>query len=313
MLFLGVDGGQSSTTALIGDQWGNILGKGRGGPCNHASGEEGRAKLTGAVTESVGAALTAAGLPLKTYFRAACFGMSGGPADKRAILQSILPTDQLFVTDDAVIALTGALAGEPGMITIAGTGSIALGRNAEGKTMRAGGWGYVFGDEGGAFDIARKALRAAVRFEEGWGLETALTGLFLRETGCRDMNSVLHAFYTPKWPRSRVAQLAKSIAGLAENGDFQARQILEQAATQLAGYTLAIRQKLWEKEEIVKTAFVGGMFESSMFLEYYKRAVEPQRCQVVSPALSPAGGALLEAWKVAGIQIELSKLLLLNF
>ncbi len=313
MLFLGVDGGQSSTTALVGDQWGNVLGKGSGGPCNHASAEEGRAKLIGAVTESVHAALVAAGLPSDVHFRAACFGMSGGPADKRSILETILPADQLFVTDDAVIALTGALAGEPGIITIAGTGSIALGRNHEGKIMRAGGWGYVFGDEGGAFDITRKALRAALRSEEGWGSETALTPLFLRETGCSDMNSVLHAFYTPEWPRSRVAKLAKLIAVLAENGDCQAQEILEQAATQLAGYTLAIRKKLWNEEKDVKAAYVGGVFESGMFLDVYKRVAELQGCQVIRPAISSAGGALLEAWKLAGFQFEPSKLLLLNF
>ncbi len=103
-------------------------------------------------------------------FTSACLGFSGGPADKESILAEILASDRTLVTDDAFIALAGATAGEPGLVVIAGTGSIAFGRNAAGRTARAGGWGYLFGDEGGGFWIARQAIRAALSFEEGWGV-----------------------------------------------------------------------------------------------------------------------------------------------
>ena len=186
-LFLGVDGGHSSTTALIADETGRVLGAGTGGPCNHVGAAEGRQKLARAVGECVGAACARAGLDAGSVrFEAACFGMSGGPADKQAILAEILHADRLLVTTDAVIALAGATAGRPGIITIAGTGSIAFGRNAAGKWARAGGWGYIFGDEGGGFDITRQALRAALRYEEGWGPATALHGVLLAETGAAD-------------------------------------------------------------------------------------------------------------------------------
>ena len=166
-LFLGVDGGQSSTTALIGDETGRVLGAGAGGPCNHVGAAEGRQKLIRAVGDCVARACEGAGLdPATVVFEAACFGMSGGPEDKQAILAEILKTGKLVATTDAVIALAGATAGRPGIITIAETGSIAFGRNAQGRTARAGGWGFVFGDEGGGFDITRQALRAALRMEE---------------------------------------------------------------------------------------------------------------------------------------------------
>src|SRR5258706_2403708 len=149
-LFLGVDGGQSSTTALIGDATGRVLGIGVGGPCNHVGAAEGRQKLTRAVRESVEKASAQAGLdPRAATFEAACFGMSGGPADKQAILAEVIPARILVVTHDALIALAGATGGEPGVITIAGTGSIAFGRNGSGETARARGWCYLFGDEGG--------------------------------------------------------------------------------------------------------------------------------------------------------------------
>src|SRR5689334_18641338 len=156
-LFLGVDGGQSGTTAVIGDEHGSVLGTGEAGPCNHAGMAEGRAKLERAVAASVGEACREAGLDSSTVeFEAACFGMSGGPEDKEAILAAMLRTRRLVVTTDAVTALAGATANGQGIIVIAGTGSIAFGRGSDGRGVRAGGWGYIYGDEGGAFDIGRQ-------------------------------------------------------------------------------------------------------------------------------------------------------------
>ena len=107
--FLGVDGGQSSTTALIGDETGRVLGMGRGGPCNHVSAAEARAKFMGAIGGCVGQAREAAGLPADTHFRAACLGFSGGPADKDSLIAEMFSIGSRVVTNDAVIALAGNL------------------------------------------------------------------------------------------------------------------------------------------------------------------------------------------------------------
>ena len=209
-LFLGVDGGQSATKAVIGDENGRILGAGTAGPCNHMAAGEGRAKLERAVAGCVAAACQQAGIDAASVrFEAACFGMSGGPDDKETILAEILRTEKLIVTTDAVIALSGAISGGQGIITIAGTGSIAFGRNAEGRSARAGGWGYIYGDEGSAFHIGRQAIRAALRMEEGWGPSTRLHALLLEATGSRNANEVVHRFYTPDWPRQRVATIGR--------------------------------------------------------------------------------------------------------
>ena len=118
-LFLGVDGGQSSTTALIGDGDGRVLGTGSGGPCNHVGAAEGARKLRSSVSACVAQACEGAGIdPGTVRFASACFGMSGGPADKQAILAEILGARTLTVTTDAVIALAGATAGEPGSLPL---------------------------------------------------------------------------------------------------------------------------------------------------------------------------------------------------
>ena len=239
--FLGVDGGQSSTFALIGDANGRVLGGGRGGPSNHVGASEGKAKFTGAIQACLSAACASAGLDAATiHFAAACLGFSGGPADKEAILREILRSDRTIVTHDALIALSGATGGEPGVIAIAGTGSIAFGRNASGKSARAGGWGYVFGDEGSGFDIVRQALRAALRLEEGWGKSTSLRQILLQQTGASDINELLHRFYTPEFPRPRIAAFAKLVDEAAENGDALAREILNEAAQELASIAAAV-------------------------------------------------------------------------
>src|SRR5258706_3655880 len=141
---------------------------GRGGPCNHVSSAEARTRFTEAMGGAVGAALRAAGIA-EAMFEAACLGLSGGPADKEALVRELVHAQKYSVTNDAVIALVGATAGEPGVIAIAGTGSIAFGRNAEGRPARAGGWGDAFGDAGGAFDLVRRAGRPGVRPGDGGG------------------------------------------------------------------------------------------------------------------------------------------------
>ena len=302
-LFLGVDGGQSSTTALIGDEHGHILGRGVGGPCNHATAAEGRAKLERAVSASVAAACQEANLDARTvHFAAACFGMSGGPDDKQEILAAGLRADRLIVTHDAAIALSGATTTGQGIVTIAGTGSIAFARNDAGQTARAGGWGYVFGDEGGAFDIVRQALRSALRMEEGWGPPTVLRQALLRATSSASANHLLHAFYTPEWPRSRVATLASLVDTVAAEGDAVALRLLENAAQELALLAASVRAQLWRPGDAVEVAYIGGVFASQGLLERYRLLVELEagsRC--AAPLRGPAEGALLEAIRAQAV------------
>jgi N-acetylglucosamine kinase-like BadF-type ATPase len=273
-------------------------------------GPEGREKFIRAIAGCLGQACQAAGLePAGVAFEAACLGFSGGPEDKQPILAELLRTRQLIVTTDALIALAGATAGQPGIITIAGTGSIAFGRNAAGRAARAGGWGYIFGDEGGGFDIARQALRAALRQEEGWGTATVLHRVLLDATGALSANDLLHRFYTTEWPRDRVATLAKLVDEAARAGDAVAAGILENAAQQLAALAAMVRRQLFEPAEPARVAYIGGLFRSRILLERYSALVELEagnRCG--APVYGPAAGALLEAYRAAELTPSLSNL-----
>jgi N-acetylglucosamine kinase len=307
-LFIGIDGGQSSTTVLIADSSGRVLGSGRNGPCNHVSSAEAAGKFSRVIGACVAEACESAQLdPQSVHFVAAHCGMSGGVEDKAELLRGIVRAQHYSFSTDGEIALTGALGGAKGIVVIAGTGSIAFGRNDTGKLVRAGGWGYIFGDEGSAFDIVRQAVRAALRSEQGWGTPTGLTRALLDAAGAQTVNQILHLFYTPDWPRARVASLAPLVDQLASSGDAVARGILEHGAQQLAALAASVRAQLFTDNENVPVAYVGGVFRSGLLLERFRLIVElTEGCRATAPLLDPAAGALIEAFRAAGRQVMLS-------
>jgi N-acetylglucosamine kinase-like BadF-type ATPase len=293
-IFLGIDGGQSSTTAVIGDEYGRVLGEGTAGPCNHVEAPERRTKFFSAVGDSVRAAAAAAGV--EPVFEAVCAGFSGGAADKDALTRELIQAKRYFITHDAHIALTGATGGKPGVIVIAGTGSIAYGRNAAGKSVRAGGWGYVFGDEGGAFDIVRQAIRASLRHEEGWGGPTVLHSALIEAAGAANANDLLHRCYTPEFPRERIAALAPLVDQAACAGDPAAAGILDGAAQALATLAAAVRRQLFTPQEATTLHYIGGVFQSEFLLTRFRMLAElDDVTRVLPPTYSPARGALLDA------------------
>ena len=307
--YLGVDGGQSSTVALICNEQGRIVGHGRGGPCNHVSGPEGREKFF----QAVGGCLHSAGLeacfdPRSSEFASACLGFSGGAEDKVGYTKELIKSARYHVTHDAEIALTGATGGEPGIITIAGTGSIAFGRNADGKLARAGGWGYIFGDEGGAFDIARQAVRAALYMEEGWGTETILLERLLQATKSATASQLLHQFYA-EFDRVAIARLAPLVTAAAQEGDPSALQIVEYAAHHLANLAIGVYRMLFHRGQLPAVSFIGGVFESKFVLSGFKREIKSEMgVEAAAPMYPPAAGALLQALRMDGNFSRLSNL-----
>jgi N-acetylglucosamine kinase-like BadF-type ATPase len=302
-LYLGVDGGQSSTTAIIGDASGRVLGIGRGGPCDHVKTGDGRAKFENAIRGCLGLAAEQAGLDVATLrFRAACLGFSGGPKDKDALVRELVASDGYDITNDGLIALEGATGGAPGIIVVAGTGSIAFGRNARGETGRAGGWGYVYGDEGGGFDITREAVRAALRLEERWGPATTLRDKLLAATGAENANDLMHRFYTTDYPRPMIAGFSKLVDEAARDGDRIAIDILQRAAQHLAGFAASVRGAIFAPGERALVCPVGNVYRSEIVLQRFRMLVELEDAnRFGEPLYGPASGALIRAWQMAGL------------
>ena len=299
--YLGVDGGQSSTTALIANETGRVMGRGTGGPCNHVSGAEGKAKFFAAVGGCVQGACDSTGIdPAAIIFASACLGFSGGAEDKNAYTRELIRSKQYKITHDAEIALSGAVAAGPGIIAIAGSGSMTFGRNSQGKTARAGGWGYIYGDEGGSFDLTRRALRAALEQEEGWGPTTQLLPLLLTASGAKTANELLHRFYAGV-ERSAIGAYAPLVTEAAQAGDAVARTIISEAAEGLARYVRGVHRQLFDNHERVRVAYIGGVFRSEPLRKGFTAQIQESfTAEVGPPEFGPAAGALLEALRADG-------------
>ena len=180
-------------------------------------------------------------------------------------------------------------------MVIAGTGSMAFGSNTQGRTARAGGWGYVYGDDGGAFDLVRQAMRASLQLEEGWGSPTSLRGVLLSATGAQTISDLLHNFYAD-YPRTAVAALAPLISKESAAGDPVATEIVEKAARSLTWFVAGVHRNLFSSEELVPVAHVGGVFTDPQIRGAFTRLVaDAIPCKVQPPFFSPVAGALLQA------------------
>jgi N-acetylglucosamine kinase-like BadF-type ATPase len=299
--YLGVDGGQSSTVALMADETGQVLGRGKSGPCNHVSAAEGRAKFFSALDGCLQEACRQAGLDqANIQFASVCLGFSGGAEDKDRYARELIRSARYKITHDAEIALTGAVPDEAGMIAIAGTGSMVFGRNHRGETARAGGWGYIYGDEGGAFDLTRRALRAALAYEEGWGPVTDLHRTLLEASGAGSANQLLHSFYGSV-SRPEIASYAPLVTRTALGGDAIAQTILQEAAAGLSRYVCGAYGRLFPAGEPVPVCYIGAVFRSEPLLGSFQKQIEESiHCPVRPPRFSPVVGALLEALRADG-------------
>jgi len=202
--------------------------------------------------------------------------------------------DKVIVRSDAEIALWGALSGKPGVVVIAGTGSIVFGMNERGRLFRAGGYGYVIGDDGSGFWIGREGLRAAIAAYEGWGPETALKELALKWFTVRQMEDIIPKIYSDISPQRVLSSFAIAVIQLAENGDEVAREIVENGAARLARITVSLLKKLRLKKAR-HLRITGGIFKDKIFREKFMADVKAAYPKIdIAPAEHPpAYGAVL--------------------
>lgn len=235
-LFLAVDGGGSKTQAVVVDSHGAVCGRGTAGSSNlRAIGIEPTiVQLRAAIAEA---------LPtdVRCDVHTAWFGLSGihGVDGANLLAPHLLSVArEVAITNDAEFALAGLDSG-PGVALIAGTGSIALGRDASGQIIQVGGWGHLLGDEGSAYDIGRRAAQAAARAADGRGPTTALLQLVLERWGLTTPRSMIEQVYLTQ-EKAPIASLAPGVLALARHGDQVARAIRRHACEELAQAAIAV-------------------------------------------------------------------------
>lgn len=261
---VGVDGGGTKTEAVIMDRRQQILGKGTAGPSNPL--RVGVSQAATAVGEAIDRACAAANIR-RSDIVAAEIGLAG--VRRLELRERMRETfidmgiSDVEVVSDADIALYGATDGEPGVVVIAGTGSICCGINGRGKRTCAGGWGPIAGDEGGGSWIARSALRAVAQASDGRGPETMLVESAVAYFHVSTADDLSTAIYAPTMTNERLAGFAKDVILAARAKDPVARKIVAEAGRDLGLAAVAVIRKLKLERERFQVAYVGGVFTAA--------------------------------------------------
>jgi glucosamine kinase len=292
--YLGIDGGGTKTTCAVADE-SHVLATATTGPSNVV--RVGEAKARESLQAAVRQACAAAGIAVEDVART-CVGASGAARPEieeavRGFLAEILasPVD---VVGDIEISLEAAFDEGPGVIVIAGTGSIAYARNRLGRTLRAGGWGFAVGDEGSADWIGRTAINALLRASDR-SPEIEHSPLAVALCNQWRANSLLDlAMIASSVPPPNFAELFRTVAA---SQDDIAIQVLTRAGRELAEIAEVVMTRLFEKDQTgsVLVAMIGGVFRHSALVReifYNELRRLDARADVRPQVVDPVEGAL---------------------
>ena len=262
---IGIDAGGTKTVCLLASEHGEILARARGEGANlQAVGELQVEKILHTVmAQAIGSR--------RIVPAAICLGIAGvdRPNDAavvKGIMERIGLNSRTVIVNDALIALETGAPGQPGVVIISGTGSIAYGRNAAGEAARSGGWGYVLGDEGSGYWIGRAALRAVLRAADFRGPRTMLTQMLLDHFQVSQPQLLLHEVYHHHLKPAAIGALASSVQTAFSEGDEAAAGILRGAADELEGSALSVARRLDLTSEAFSFILSGGIFRAVPWL-----------------------------------------------
>jgi len=293
---LGIDGGGTRTAAWLTDERKGVLARVEAGPSNpvKAGFASAQHEILRAYRQACRQARTRPGM-----LDAVCVGLAGSDSPDvhgRLLrwLRKAIPARAYLLTSDTEVALSAALGHAPGIVVIAGTGSISYGRDQQGRQLRCGGWGSLFDDAGAGYDLGRKAVGCALRALDGRGKTTRLAASLCRELGLGRLTDAVARPYAPQ----DIAALFPVVLREAMNGDRVARELCNQAAEDLAALALTLIARFEWKRRAVRVICAGGVFRSSpMIRRRFAREVHAQapKAQVSLLRREPVEGALFLA------------------
>ncbi len=299
--YLGLDGGGTKTTCLVGDD-SCVLGRGSAAGCNilRVGESEARRNLHAAVRE----ACTAAGIQPREI-ASTCAGVAGLGAAQvteaaRRIIAEIIG-GELELVGDMDVAMEASFGAGAGVIVIAGTGSIAFGRNERGDMARAGGWGFAISDEGSGQWIGRAAVRAALRSQDR-GEASELLARIMQAWHVGSHEQVVARANSS--PPPNFAELFPAVLAAATAGDRVSGEVLTRAGRELANLADDVLQRLWPTGAAGKVAMTGGVFRSSNDVRsaFLSSLYATHPAVAVAPEIvEPVMGALALARAHAGV------------
>ena len=294
MHVLGIDAGGTKTIALLADAEGHILAEGRAGAANlQTEGELEVEKILHTVIDRAtdGRDITPA---------AVCLGVAGvDREDDARIMRNIMRRmgyrSNTLIVNDALIALVAGAGANPGVVVVAGTGSIAYGVSHLGMAARAGGWGPILGDEGSGYWVGRRALAAVMRDADSRGPRTAITPLVLHHFGLPNPQALVPEIYHQPQGRRAIASLSTVVDQARAEGDPVATEIMTLAADELSLAAASVIRRLDMRGEQFPILLAGGMLKQGTWLaaEVRRRMAEVAPRGAVAPLNDePAIGAV---------------------
>jgi N-acetylglucosamine kinase-like BadF-type ATPase len=299
-LVLGVDGGGTKTVAWLAPREAadeaNVLGRGKAGPSNVRT--VGFDTAIQNIDQAIRLAFEDAQLD-RGLVAGICIGLAGADRDAervplRAWAEQQRLANHVIVTNDAIPLIYLGSADGCGVALVAGTGSVAFGRNNAGQVARSGGWGPLFGDEGSGYAIAVAGLRAVAHAADGRGMETTLLDHFLQAFNVPNANELIPAIYSPHIDRSQIATYANLVFAADASGDEVARDIIHKSADSLAAMVESVARQLELAIRAFPLAVTGGVllhqepYRARLLLSLAERDIDVAPVTVVEHAVAGA-------------------------
>jgi glucosamine kinase len=302
--FLGVDAGGTKTRCVLADET-QVLGRAECGSVKlmRVGEAEATARLRGLLEQVA----VAAGIGLDKVTRS-CVGIGGFsiPAVREwchAQMKAMV-SGEVEICGDEVIALDAAFRGGPGILVVSGTGSIIVGRSADGTMYGAGGWGPVLADEGSGWWIGLEAVRSGF-WAKDRGIETTLLVEIQNFWGLASLGEVIEMGNSRPGPD--FAALVPLVVRCAESGDEMARAVLERAGVDLAELvalvSVKMRETSSESEGTIGVAYAGSVLEHVAMVRQAMigaLAESAPQARVMEGAVNSLEGALWRARTAAG-------------
>jgi N-acetylglucosamine kinase-like BadF-type ATPase len=293
----------------IATRHGDVVGSGKAGSGNYHN--VGAKQFQANLELALSRAWEASGMPPRAV-NAVFLGLGGVTTEEdRAAIRDVvrdvplMPTDRIGVAHDLRIALMGSLAGGPGIVLIAGTGSSCYGRTANNRSWLAGGWGHVLDDLGSSYWMGLQAMIAATRDFDGRGQSTCLRTQVMEAMGLTEMRQVMRRVDLEGMPRSEIAALAHLATQAAEQGDAVARRIIAEGASELATLVATVADKLnWTTSaDQIPVAVTGGLTNAGpIFMDPLENSIRARvpAAVLVTPKMTPVLGAVMLAIESLG-------------
>ena len=281
-----------------------MLATGKAGPSNPIT--IGTEKALANILEAVDEASARCGVH---EFLASRLGVAG--TDKSRLRQELMDGmrgsfGDTAIASDAASALAGGTGCRPGVVVIAGTGSIAYGENRLGETARAGGWGWRLGDEGSGYTIGLKAIMAALRAHDGRGPETLLKRKIVAHLGLDSIDGIIDWVYEPGREPRDIAYLVPLVREAEAVGDDPAALVMAEAGAELGLVVNAVIRRLGLTGGF-PVSLNGGVFKQpSGYIMAFEEVVrrEAPECALIRPRMPPLLGSGLLALKSIGVAVD---------